>query len=658
MKQKLCILLSLLLCFDLTIVSIATSTESNVVSSNETTVETTDNKSSRITNEIMLMNFIGVRLEEIIRTESTVLLKDTIDLIQKGGIKFTTIDKKTQSYLQSLFDSTTDWKLEEMDRNRLLYNYSQKESRAMNAALKPNVMALLTSAVASAATKDPLTAVLSIGSLVADSVSSYYGSIEQSEQDYDEGNFKLDKERLKTIEGIKKNFFDYCNDMVRENNIPESMIVYQSKAEKYGENLLDTNLSSRLKYFEDSVELFTGLPSIHLELAKCYFEKADYKKCVNEIDKYIESGVNIFNNDENLINTLPLAFAAASRYMSNSDYESYVVKNMKYAEELENLLVNGDIKNMLPMFRYKNILVYMDLFSRTNKTEYLDKAYTKCKTNIIPLVREQRKLEEQDRLTINELLINNLEALKALAEKKGISNNEKKELNSLIFGNSSIIFNNYPLSEHYYFGDYKNEVYDYMAVFSTKGKYMYLNCDVEDGNTYYSIVMPDSYVTNDAEVSLDYKDLNGSTINAELVFSDNSEFYSDYSQFYDKIVDFDDKIIISVNVKPKRDIECRQLNFDVECVKIPFGKEEIGNYTADEMISTLVDLGFDKDNITTKKDKGFLEKDDGIVKIANYCGYNQDLSFDKNAGWSSKYHYVWHKGDLLSNNQCFYIEYR
>ena len=180
MKRTFCIFLSLILCFNLTIVSTATSTESNVVSSNNEKVETLNEETNKITNEIMLMNFIGVRLEEIIRTESTVLLKDTIDLIQKGGIKFTTIDKKTQSYLQSLFDSTTNWKLEEMDRNRLLYNYSQRESRAMSEALKPGVMALLTTAIASAATKDPLTAVLSIGSLVADGVSSYDGAIEQS----------------------------------------------------------------------------------------------------------------------------------------------------------------------------------------------------------------------------------------------------------------------------------------------------------------------------------------------------------------------------------------------------------------------------------------------------------------------------------------------
>ncbi|MBP3200590.1 MAG: hypothetical protein J6M39_02980 [Lachnospiraceae bacterium] len=656
MKQKLCIFLSLLLCLNVSMVSIATSTNSDVISYDENkTVETKESEETKkITNEIMLMNFIGVRLEEIIRTESTVLLKDTIDLIQKGGIKFTTIDKKTQNYLQSLFDSTTDWKLEDMDRNRLLYNYSQRESRAMNAALKPNVMALMTSAVASAATKDPLTAVLSIGSLVADSVSSYYGSLEQSEQEYDDGNFKLDKERLKTIDGIKKNFFDYCNDMVRDNNIPENMIVYQTKAEKYGENLLDKNLVSRLKYFEDNVSLLDGLPSVHLEMAKCYFEKGEYKKCVEEIDKYNESGVNIFNYDENLINTYPLGFAAASKYMSISEYESYVVKNMKYAEELENLLVNGDIKNMLPMFKYKNTLVYMDLYGKTNKKEYLDKAYDKCKTNIIPLVREQRKLEEQDRLAINELLINNLEALKALAEKRGIDNNEKKELNSLVFGNSSIIFYNYPLSEHYYFGDYKNEVYDYMVNFSTEDIYMFL--DVEDGKTCYNITIPDSYVTNDAEVSINYKDLNGSTINAELNFLDNSEFYSDYYQLdYDKIVDFNDKTIISVNAKPKRGIECKQLSFDVECAKIPFGEDENGNYTVEEMITSLVDLGFDKENINSKKNKGLIEKDDGKVKKAAYSYYSFVSAADRSV---SERVYTWSKGALLSTNQKFIIEYR
>ena len=309
---------------------------------------------------------------------------------------------------------------------------------------------------------------------------------------------------------------------------------------------------------------------------------------------------------------------------------------------------------MLPMFKYKNTLVYMDLYGKTNKKEYLDKAYDKCKTNIIPLVREQRKLEEQDRLAINELLINNLEALKALAEKRGIDNNEKKELNSLVFGNSSIIFYNYPLSEHYYFGDYKNEVYDYMVNFSTEDIYMFL--DVEDGKTCYNITIPDSYVTNDAEVSINYKDLNGSTINAELNFLDNSEFYSDYYQLdYDRIVDFNDKTIISVNAKPKRGIECKQLSFDVECAKIPFGEDENGNYTVEEMITSLVDLGFDKENINSKKNKGLIEKDDGKVKKAAYSYYSFVSAADRSV---SERVYTWSKGALLSTNQKFIIEYR
>ena len=41
------------------------------------------------------------------------------------------------------------------------------------------------------------------------------------------------------------------------------MIGYQTKAEKYRENLLESNLLSRLKYFEDNVNLFDGLTSIH-----------------------------------------------------------------------------------------------------------------------------------------------------------------------------------------------------------------------------------------------------------------------------------------------------------------------------------------------------------------------------------------------------------
>ena len=195
-----------------------------------------------------------------------------------------------------------------------------------------------------------------------------------------------------------------------------------------------------------------------------------------------------------------------------------------------------------------------------------------------------------------------------------------------------------------------------MVSFMKDEKYMNLSSDVKNDYTYYEIMIPDIYVTNDAEVSINYKDLNGSTINAELNFLENSELYSVYRQIdYDRIVDFNDKTIISVNVKPKRGVECKQLSFDVECVKIPFGKDENGNYTVEEMITSLVDLGFDKENIASKKDKGWLEKDDGIVKKAAYSNYTFLSAADRSV---SERVYTWSKGELLSTNQKFIIEYK
>ena len=119
MKRLISILLSLLLCFNITIVTIATSTESNVVSSNNEKVETLNEETNKITNEIMLMNFIGVRLEEIIRTESTVLLKDTIDLIQKEDM-LNLLDAVTDKEIEFEMDENSDEILNEA--HKIIYN--------------------------------------------------------------------------------------------------------------------------------------------------------------------------------------------------------------------------------------------------------------------------------------------------------------------------------------------------------------------------------------------------------------------------------------------------------------------------------------------------------------------------------------------------------
>ncbi len=126
-------------------------------------------------------------------------------------------------------------------------------------------------------------------------------------------------------------------------------------------------------------------------------------------------------------------------------------------------------------------------------------------------------------------------------------------------------------------------------------------------------------------------------------------------EYLSRAVVFNDKTIVSVNVKPKKGIECKELNFDIECIKMPFGNEEKGNYTYEEMVNELIELGFEETNINTKKDKSFFEKDDGKVKKAAYSNYTLVSSADRK---ESKRVYTWSKGELLSTNQKFIIEYR
>lgn len=687
MKKFLVLIMTLFICVLFSMPSSAATTSNATKINTANQLQQTDigvNEIKKINDEIVLLNYIGIKIQEIIETKSTVTLTDTINMIQKGGLRIDKIsDPVTKEYLLKLFDKALDWKLNDMERSHAQLLYDQKDAKAMNEALKPSVAGLIATTAVSALTKDPFSFALSAGTLVADRVNAYNRSLEESESEFGEIKFQLDKEDIKIIEGIKSEFFAYTGTKVdvlkKEISNINSLYVTQTLAGDYSNLLKNKNIALRKSELKRIKSQFEGYPSINLELASCYYEQGEYKEeeykeCVFAVDKYLETRGDIFNYDPELTTVYPLAFSAASKYMSTKEYEDYATEHLKFINNtFEPALERGDINNRLPLFRYKIALIYLDLFNKTGKMEYIDKAYEKSKANLGALVKKQEELRKEDELAVYDLLISNLEVLKATAKKKNISKDEKELLDNILYGNSDL-FPTVLLRECYSFGDrnteYNNiidealkEEFEVTNENTNNSPYAYMQAGTEKGDYSYYDVFVCYGGTKDSEVKISFSDKNGTTYTKTLpyynYYNEKGGYFNYFLRDYDDIIDFDDETIFDIELIPKKNIECRTRKYRLKCIKMPLGKDEIKEKkTLEEITNLLIDLGFNGDNIATSDSNKLLEKNDGLIKNILYSNYFYNPWDDKKGEWATSQYYRWDKDELLSTNQNFWIWHR
>ena len=452
----------ILLILNLSIISVATSTDSNISNSN-VNIENENDKSNTITDQIILMNYITTKIEEVINTRDEILLYETLDNIE-NNIKPSYLKSTTREKVLKLIDGIYEKLKENIALKRINYIYEQKEANAMNEVLKPNVMSLLTTSIATTVTKDPMTAALTIGSLVVDRVQAYNTAIEESEDKYLKDNWKIEDEILENVKTLKKDLLEYRSKMVEEHNIPDEMVLSPKDVDEYGKNSIESNNSIRLRFFQDNLSVYKGYPQIFLELARCYYENQDYKKCVEYIDKYLNIGVNIFKTDKELAKVYPLGFIAASTYMDNTEYEKYVLTNI---DKMNEMVIQYDIDDSLSDVKYKAALIYLNLYRRTNNATLLKDAYERAKSNIVFLIKKQKELNkeyielsfgEKGEAPVNNYMVLNLEVLYSLMEKLNLGQNEKNNIMQILYNtNKEHLFYNLELDEKYYLGDYTND---------------------------------------------------------------------------------------------------------------------------------------------------------------------------------------------------------
>ena len=495
------------------------------------------------------------------------------------------VDRNTQAQITSLMDTIQGYRMISVKRDRLEYIYEQNQAQAYRKAI-PNPMGLL-SAVQSGSKIKMAAAVFY---MVVDSASSYEAARSQADLDFLKEGWELDDAESEELHNSTKNSMNYMFDMVRTYDIPGDYALSKVAIEDFvsWSSKPDTELDRKIMWFEDNEKTYALFGPYWLELARDYYLARKYDKCLESVLHYESISTRIFRKDKDYASVLPMAIISAREIMSEEDY---IELASKYCE-----LIHENTQDKDWSLRYFSVMVYMDLYSKTNDKTYLDKAYACARENVNYLVDEQKKLNidyisDIEELTadagatkrvkdeikqynkslraerkialppVSEALYLNVEVLFGLANEMNISSAEKQKIDSILHANGESIFLTKALDDRFWFTK---------TMESLKAE----DIDVEfDGS---KLVIPASCITDRSKIVVTVSGPNGTATFEEWEVVEvkrpkNSTDCSEYKVTL-KIKEADKYKYqagetISINVLPVEDNENEYLTFNFNVIE-------------------------------------------------------------------------------------------
>ena len=332
-------------------------------------------------NAIFMLNYITVLTREINASSNSRLYMEEAYSALYNNTYPNAVDNLTQRQLNGLLDLMERYRMNSVKRERLQFLYEQNQARTIREAL-PNPVGLL-SAVQSFS---PARLASSLLYMAVDSATSYESSTREAELQYFQDSWALDDEEAEALHESRKNTFSYMISLVRDYDLPGDLTLTESSVEEFVKWKNNENAVARIQFLESesSRKTYQCYGGYWLLLAESYYENGDFEKCLESLDTYESLGVRIFRLDYELSRVLPLAIAAADELSADVDYEERAVHYSQL------ILENTDNRDWA--LRYFAAQTYMDLYTRTQNTDYLASAYAIVLDNTTNLADQQRSL--------------------------------------------------------------------------------------------------------------------------------------------------------------------------------------------------------------------------------------------------------------------------
>lgn len=422
-------------------------------------------------NSIAMLNYLATLTQEINASKNSRMFLEEAYASLINNTNPEEVDELTESHLCSLLDTIEEYRVIAVKRERLEYLYNQNKAQAIREAI-PNPVSVLSAATS----LDIKRLVASIAYMAVDSISSYTAYNNELDQSFLQDGWVLDDEAAAALHESRKYAFLFMIELVRKDNLPGELALNESAVENFVTWTTNDNIVQRLQFLESEEETYRGFGNYWLARAECYYELKDYENCLEAIEMYKEYQANIFRKDYYLAQIMPKAISAVAELYSGGEYIARVEDYLK-------ILVDNTESNEWAL-RYFAAQIYMDLYTKTAKVEYLDQAYNLTLNNVNILVNEQKKLtstylaevkevaipdgatgDEKKQIreynktlkenrktelpTVYEPLLLNCELLFALIDKVGVSTAERAKIDSILGVNGSTVFLTTPLTNRY-----------------------------------------------------------------------------------------------------------------------------------------------------------------------------------------------------------------
>ena len=393
--------------------------------------------------DLAMLNYVTYLYYDIgAQKNNRLYLEDIYNQIENNVLE-DKIDEGTQDRLIKMRNQIFEFRMIEIQRDRIDFLNENKQSQAIKSAI-PSPLYLLSITQSG----DPVRIAMSLVATVVSSVSNYSTAKNDANIEYLKNDWELDDKQMGALHDLSQGALNYKITFVRDNGIKAKDTLTTEMLQEFAQESRKTNLASKISFFErkESKDNYKYFGPYYLALAKAYYENGRYKDCLSAIENYENNNIQIFRKDYDYAKVLALVIVSAQKVYPKN-YEVYVDKylfDLNTKDDI-NLTIKGNSKETDWEIRYFVAQTCVQLYAKTGDVKYLNEAYSICFDAVrkyadvqkelvnnffepinIPktatqaekeIIKQRQKERETELYPISEPLMLNCDMLYALAEK-------------------------------------------------------------------------------------------------------------------------------------------------------------------------------------------------------------------------------------------------
>ena len=350
-----------------------------VLESDEASKDENFSEEDQKKNAINMLNHIVALTEDIQTNSGNKLYMEEIFNSLINNTRPNAVDALTLDEVTSLLKTLEEYRLIDVNRERLEFILEQDKAQAMREAV-PDPITLLSIS----RTKNPLKIAASLAYMAIDAKTGYDAASSDANLKYIEKNLDFDNDARAVLAKSSTDLFEYRVKHINSNKLNDDLSLTQDLVQDFVKWKAKDNVTSKIQHYESIAKQsasYKYFGPYWLELAECYYEDGDYQKCLSALDEYETLNIQIFYRDYEYAKLLPKGIVAAKEILPSN---AYIKKAEEYCQKIIDNSKSTDWASL-----YFVAETYMTLYANTNDKAYLQSAYDIVVDNVNNLIGEQ-----------------------------------------------------------------------------------------------------------------------------------------------------------------------------------------------------------------------------------------------------------------------------